>query len=237
MTEQLALPLPPTPEPGLRGVVIGGVLLNNPGTAAGNCWADTAIAVARTAVSPQTHPGYREFTTGHIAVTDSRSNQITITTDNPWAASVVRTALLDAGHATDSDPAHTSTDVTVWSVRVTQPSPTLALTLTASAAGPETDGRFLLAGPDGVLEQQYGAGGRNDLIAHAPHPHPGAVQGVCQDHGPYCFTRRTWPHQQRARHLLNPAADSWRMTDAAEQRMRDLYTSHLHSSRPDGGPR
>lgn len=47
MTEQLALPLPPTPTPEQWGVVVDGVLLNSLGTAAGNWWAISAAQFHR----------------------------------------------------------------------------------------------------------------------------------------------------------------------------------------------
>ncbi|MEU3529175.1 hypothetical protein AB0E62_35895 [Streptomyces sp. NPDC038707] len=194
-------------------------------------WQERALHTARTAISLDRSPGYTAFTTGQLTIDSVSDTAMALVTDSPWAANAMRTVLIDAGYAVDSDPDHTSTRITAWAVRQAPQAPATDLVITMSTDDSVNGGQFVLTGPDGCIEQQYGAGGHNDLVAHAPHPHPGATRGVCTRHGALCFTRYAWPHRARVRHLLAADTSAWRMTAAADQRMRDLYIRHIHATR------
>lgn len=201
-------------------------------TAAPYGWADTVLAIARSAIDTDASPGYKLFTSGVVTIDTPAGPFAVLTTDSPWAANAIRRALLDAGHATDADPDHSSTRVSAWTVHTPTPCPDPALEQATRDGGPTVGGQFILTGPHGSIEQQHGPAGHNDLIAHATHPHAGAVIGVCVSHGPTCWTRRAWPHRARSRHLLQAGTTTWHLTPQAEQRMRDLYIKQIHATRP-----
>ncbi|MFD5910280.1 hypothetical protein ACFWHL_16335 [Streptomyces massasporeus] len=162
---------------------------------------------------------------------------MTLAADTRWAASAIRTALLDTGHAIDADPVNESTTVTVWAVRHADTVTAPLLDIADEASDPTQPG-FLLHGPSGCVEQQCGAGDHNHLIAHADHPFPGSARGACDRHGGSCWRRWSWPLAERARHLLASSytvtgTAVWRLTPKAEQQMRALYLTYIHSTRPE----
>lgn len=200
-------------------------------------WWGAAVSLSRHAVDASCFPGYTVFTSGSVQVGCHDERRLELHTDNRWAASAIRTALFDAGYATDGDPNNESKAVVVWNVHEAQTATMPNLEVDDQSGEPYRPG-FFLHGPDGCVEQQCGAAGHNELIAHAGHPFPGSARGVCEHHGDMCWRRWSWPLTERVRHLLTPARTEagsayWALPEQAQQRMRHLYLSYIHATRPE----
>lgn len=194
------------------------------------------LNAARAAVDLKRRPGYAEFTSGLVTIERADDDRVELLADNRWAASAIRTALLDAGYAIDADPGNESATVVAWLIKDEQASlqpPEIELTQRPNRE--RLGGEFLLEGPDGAVEQQFGTSGHNDLIVHSRHPFPGGARTECDEHGSHCWRRSSWPLGDRVRHLLSSAitenGEAWQIPAEAERRMWQLYLRYVHQSR------
>jgi hypothetical protein len=200
-------------------------------------WWHKTVRLARHAVDVHRIPGYTVFTNGLIQVGYHDEHRLDMNPDTPWTANAIRTALLDTGLAVDGDPTNETTTVVVWKIHHAQAATVPDLEADDQTADPHRPG-FFLRGPDGSVEQQCGAAGHNELIAHAGHPFPGSSRGACEQHGDMCWRRWAWPHAERVRHLLTSARTEtgsayWALSNQAAQRMRHLYGTYIHATRPE----
>lgn len=200
---------------------------------------DTIVSIARDAVDLNRRPGYAAFTSGNVTIEQVNGERIVLETDSPWAASAIRRKLLDAGCAVEGDPAHEATTVTAWATAKSDDTKLPEVTQTQVR---DKHGRaiVLFDGPHGMVEQQVGSGGHNDLIVHAQHPFPGAVRTtLCARHGD-CWMRSQWTlaaePRRHIRTVLTDTGYAWDITPAAGQAMRALYLEHIHQTRPGDAP-
>ncbi|MFD9690364.1 hypothetical protein ACFXPX_38525 [Kitasatospora sp. NPDC059146] len=196
-------------------------------------------ALAHAALDLERHPGFRHFTTGLVTGRAGPSGHWTLTTDHEAAAGAVTTALHRHGYAVEHDRPGGSREVTVWPVHAARWSPLPALTLHEEIRvhrGVELgSGTWVLDGPLGTVEQQYGSGGHNDLLVHALHPFGFAARWTaCPRHPGGCWLRTDWRLPVRARSLLTPAPICGRPqpTPQLAVRLRTLYRMHVHATAP-----
>ncbi|MFE2639515.1 hypothetical protein ACFXKF_32935 [Streptomyces scopuliridis] len=201
--------------------------------------ADVVLSVGRNAVDVSRFPGYTAFTSGVVHLEADLADRVTLRTDNRWAASAIRRALLDAGHAVEGDIAHEAVTVVVHAISHDSSWPVPALPVVEHFDAYERS-TYRIDGPDGTIEQQCGYGGHNDLIVHSDHPFPSSVRVPCNWHGSACWMRSRWPHRSGARHLIRSVflvtGPVWELSEDAERRLRDVYALHVHQTRPLSGP-
>ncbi|MFJ5120895.1 hypothetical protein [Kitasatospora sp. NPDC088548] len=200
----------------------------------------TITATARDAVDLRRRPGYAAFTSGQVEAGPGEHGRWVLRTDCGPAASAVRTALRDRGYATERDEDGAGSAVTVWPVHRAPFSALPPLSLREEVRvhrGVELgSGTWVLEGPLGRVEQQYGSGGHNDLAVHAAHPFPRAGWSTrCAVHPAGCWWRGEWRLPVRARRFIvagpsvleRPVA-----TGRLALRLRVLYRMHVHDTAP-----
>ncbi|MER5638254.1 hypothetical protein ABT095_14995 [Kitasatospora sp. NPDC002227] len=200
----------------------------------------TITDIARSAVDLRRRPGYAAFTTGRIEAGPCEDGRWILRTDCGPAASAVRTALRDRGYATERDEGGAGSTVTVWPVRRAPFSVLPRLSLREEVRvhrGVELgSGTWVLEGPLGRVEQQYGRGGHNDLAVHAGHPFVGAGWSTgCAVHPAGCWWRGEWRLPVRARRFIvaGPSVpDRPVATARLAVRLRVLYRMHVHDTAP-----
>lgn len=201
--------------------------------------ADAVLSAGRDAVDVSSFPGYTAFTSGAVSLEEALADRVTLRTDNRWAASAIRRALLDAGHAVEGDVAHEAVTVVVHAISHDSSRPVPALPVVEHFDAYERS-TFRVDGPDGTIEQQCGHGGHSDLIVHSDHPFSGSVRVPCALHDSACWLRSQWPHRSGARHLIRNVflgtGPVWELSEGAERRLRDVYALHVHHTRPLSGP-
>jgi len=196
---------------------------------------EDVLAAAQAAIDIDRFPGFAEFTSGVVTVTQADGERIVMTTDNRWAATAIRTALRRAGYAVEGDSTNETTTVTVWATSESgdEAQPSLELTEERDQYGRTV---FLLEGPVGTVEQRCGSGGHNELIVHALHPFSGAARVRCSRHSDGCWQRADWPLEARVRHLfqsvMRESGSAWSVSPEASEGMRSLYMRHVHQSVP-----
>lgn len=198
----------------------------------------TITDIARSAVDLQRRPGYATFTTGRIEADPGENGRWILRTDCGTAASAVRGALRDHGYATERDEEDIGSTVTVWPVHRAPFSPLPPLSLREEVRvhrGVELgSGTWVLEGPHGRVEQQYGSGGHNDLSVHAAHPFAGARWNPrCAVHPAGCWWWGEWPLPVRARRFIVAGPSMLDRPVATAQlavRLRTLYRMYVHDT-------
>ncbi|MCC9309920.1 hypothetical protein LN042_23080 [Kitasatospora sp. RB6PN24] len=198
----------------------------------------TITDIARSAVDLRHRPGYAVFTSGRVEAGPGEDGRWVLRTDCGPAASAVRRALRDRSYATERDEDGAGSTITVWPVRRAPFSPLPPLSLREEVSvhrGVELgSGTWVLEGPLGRVEQQYGSGGHNDMAVHAVYPFAGAGwNSRCVVHPAGCWWRWEWPLQVRARRFIvaGPSVlDRPVATARLAVRLRILYRMHVHGT-------